>query len=118
MSLLCVILDSYFDSSLVGADANPSPRLERVTDVLMDRAKPTYAIFDLGWNDKTAVIVCQRHLSSLRVIDYREDSHKTLDYYSGWLRDRDYAVSELFLPHDGAHDHLTGQSAQRTLEDL
>ena len=23
---------------------------ERVTDVLVDRAKPTYAIFDLGWN--------------------------------------------------------------------
>ena len=71
-----------------------------------------------GGTDKTAVIVCQRHLSSLRIVDYREDSHKTLDYYSGWLRERDYAVSELFLPHDGAHDHLTGQSAQRTLEDL
>lgn len=90
----------------------------RVTDVPVDRFQPVYAVFDLGWNDKTAVIVCQRHLSSLRVIDYREDSHKTLDYYSGWLRERDYAVSELFLPHDGAHDHLTGQSAQRTLEDL
>lgn len=90
----------------------------RATDVPLDRFEPVYAIFDLGWNDKTAVIVCQRHLSSLRVIDYVEDSHKTLDYYSGWLRERDYAVSELFLPHDGAHDHLTGISAQRTLEQL
>lgn len=91
---------------------------KRITDVPMDRFQPVYAVFDLGWNDKTAVIVCQRHLSSLRIIDYREDSHQTLDVYSGWLRDRDYSVSELFLPHDGAHDHLTGQSAQRTLEDL
>jgi phage terminase large subunit len=90
----------------------------RVTDVPVDRFQPVYAVFDLGWNDKTAVVICQRHVSSLRVIDYREDSHKTLDYYSGWLRERDYAVSELFLPHDGAHDHLTGMSAQRTLEQL
>lgn len=91
---------------------------KRVTDVPVDRFQPVYAVFDLGWNDKTAVIVCQRHLSSLRVLDYREDSHRTLDYYSGWLRERDYSVAELFLPHDGAHDHLTGISAQRTLEQL
>jgi phage terminase large subunit len=90
----------------------------RITDVPVDRFQPVYAVFDLGWNDKTAIIVCQRHVSSLRVIDYREDSHKTLDFYSGWLRERDYAVSELFLPHDGGHDHLTGISAQRTLEQL
>ena len=91
---------------------------KRVTDVLVDPSKAVYAVFDLGWNDRTAVIVCQRHLSSLRVVDYIEDSHKRLDYFSGWLRERDYAITELYLPHDGAHDHLTGQSAQRTLEDL
>lgn len=90
----------------------------RCTDVPVDRFQPVYAVFDLGWNDSCAVGLVQRHLSSLRVIDCLENDHKPLDYYSGWLRERDYAVSEIFLPHDGAHDHLTGQSAQRTLEDL
>ncbi len=90
----------------------------RVTDVPVDRFLPVYGVFDLGWNDKTAIIICQRSLSSLRVVDYIEDDHKTLDWYSGQLRGKDYAIGELFLPHDGAHDHLTGQSAQRTLEDL
>lgn len=90
----------------------------RVMDVPADRFLPIYAVFDLGWNDKTSIIICQRAISSLRVIDYLEDDHKTLDWYSGQLRLKDYAISELFLPHDGAHDHLTGQSAQRTLEDL
>lgn len=91
---------------------------KRVCDVRFDPSKPIYAVFDLGWNDSTSVIVCQRHLSSLRIIDYLEDSHQRPDHYSNWLRTRDYAVTELFLPHDGAHDHLTGQSVQRTLEDL
>lgn len=90
----------------------------RVCDVPVDAFNPVYAVFDLGWNDSTAIVVCQRLLSSLRVIDYIEDHHKTLDWYSGQLRSKDYIVNELHLPHDGAHDHLTGQSAQRTLEDL
>jgi phage terminase large subunit len=90
----------------------------RVTDVPVDAFAPVFAVFDLGWNDATAIVLCQRHLSSIRIIDYIEDSHKTLDWYSKQLIDKPYTVQELFLPHDGAHDHLTGQSAQRTLEDL
>ena len=90
----------------------------RVTDVPVDAFHPVFAVFDLGWNDATAIVICQRHLSSIRVIDYIEDSHKTLDWYSQQLIAKPYKVQELFLPHDGAHDHLTGQSAQRTLEDL
>lgn len=91
---------------------------KRICDVPPDTKKPIYGVFDLGWNDSTAVIVCQRHLSSLRITDFYENDHKRTDHYSNWLRERDYTVSELFLPHDGAHDHLTGQSAQRDLEDL
>jgi len=90
----------------------------RITDVPVDRFMPIYAVFDLGWNDKTSIIICQRAVSSIRIVDFLEDDHKTLDWYSGELRKKDYSIVELFLPHDGAHDHLTGQSAQRTLEDL
>lgn len=90
----------------------------RVCDVPVNPSQPAYAVFDLGWNDQTSVIVCQRVVSSLRLVDYHEMTHKRPDYYSQWLRERDYPIQELFLPHDGAHDHLTGQSAQRTFEDL
>lgn len=79
---------------------------------------PVFAVFDLGWNDKTAIIVFQRQMSALRIVDYIEDSHKTIDWYSGELRSKSYRVQELYLPHDGAHNHLTGQSTQRALEDL
>lgn len=90
----------------------------RVTDVPYDPQRPAYAVFDLGFNDSTCIIVCQRHLSSLRVIDFHEASQKRADHYSAWMRQRDYPISEVYLPHDGAHDHLSGQSFQRDLEDL
>ena len=91
----------------------------RVGDFPYDSFAPVYAIWDLGWNDKMAIIIAQRHISQLRVIDYIEDDHKTLDWYSRELRQRPYTISELFLPHDGGHaDYRTGQSAQRILQDL
>lgn len=90
----------------------------RVGDYPVEARLPVYAAFDLGWNDRTAIVVFQRQQSALRVIDYLEGSHQTLDYYSAQLRERPYEVTELFLPHDGAHNHLTGQSAERTLQDL
>jgi hypothetical protein len=31
-----------------------------------------HVIFDLGWNDQMSMILVQRHLSELRVIDYIE----------------------------------------------
>jgi phage terminase large subunit len=84
-----------------------------------DAFLPVYAVWDLGWNDSMSIIIAQRHQSALRVIDYIEDDHKTLDWYSRELRQRDYTISELFLPHDGMHaDYKTGQSAQRILEGL
>jgi hypothetical protein len=37
-------------------------------------------LFGLGWNDNMAINICQRQLSSPRVIDHIEHDHKTLDY--------------------------------------
>ncbi len=91
----------------------------RCGDFPYDAFLPVYAIWDLGWNDSMAIIIAQRHQSALRIIDYLEDDHKTLDWYSRALRELPYTISELFLPHDGAHaDYRTGQSAQRILEGL
>lgn len=78
-----------------------------------------YPVFDLGWNDKMSILICQRIASSLRVIDHLEDDHKTLDWYSRELRKREYNWSTVFLPHDGDHeDYKTGKSAKALLEDL
>ncbi len=90
----------------------------RVGDYPVNAQFPVYAVLDLGWNDATAIVICQREVSALRVIDYLEDHHKPPDWYSAQLRSKPYRVTELFLPHDGAHSHLTGPSPQRAFEDL
>lgn len=90
----------------------------RIGDYPVSAFLPVYAAADLGWNDRTAVVIGQRQGSAIRIIDYLENHHKGLDWYSGELRARPYAITEIILPHDGAHNHLTGASAQRILEDL
>lgn len=84
-----------------------------------DPALKVHAIFDLGWNDKMSIILVQRHLSSLRVIEYIEDSHKTLDWYSAELKKKNLNWGKIWLPHDGAHgDYKTGKSAQQIMEGM
>ena len=43
-------------------------------------------------------MLVQRHLSTLRVIEYLEDSHKTLDWWSAELKRRKVATLEARAP--------------------
>lgn len=84
-----------------------------------DPALKVHPIFDLGWNDKMSIILVQRHLSSLRVIRYIEDSHKTLDWYSAELKKLNLNWGKVWLPHDGAHgDYKTGKSAEQIMREM
>jgi phage terminase large subunit len=84
-----------------------------------DPALKVHVVVDLGWNDKTAIGLFQRHQSALRCIRYIEDDHKTLDWYSAGLRKLNLNWGTLFLPHDGEHANLqTGKSAKQVMEAL
>lgn len=84
-----------------------------------DPTLKVFPVFDLGWNDKMAIGLAQRHISSLRVIWYEEYSHKTLDWISAELKKLNYNWGKVFLPHDGAHgDYKTGKSAKQVMEEL
>lgn len=89
----------------------------RICDVAYDPALKVHVIWDLGWNDCMSLALVQRHLSTIRVIEHLEDSHKTLDWWSAELRKRNHNWGKLWLPHDGAHgDYKTGKSAKQLLE--
>lgn len=91
----------------------------RICNVPYEPRLQVHAIFDLGWNDKMTVILAQRHVSEIRIIDYIEDSHKTLDWYSAKLKSMGLNWGRLWLPHDGAHkDYKTGKSAQTIMQEL
>ena len=90
-----------------------------ICNVPYDPLLKVHAVFDLGWNDSMAIILCQKVRSELRVIEYIEDDHKTLDFYSAMLRNKNLNYGKLFLPHDGAtRDFKTGKSSQEIMQKM
>jgi phage terminase large subunit len=91
----------------------------RARNVPYDPMLKVHAVWDLGWNDQTSIILVQRKLSEVGIIDYIEDSHRTLADYAAELRNKPYNWGADWLPHDGeAKDYKTGRSAQEILQQL
>lgn len=91
----------------------------RFTHVPADSTLKTHTVWDLGWNDKMTIILAQRSASAIYIVDYIEDSHRTVSSYIKQLSDMDHNWGIDFLPHDGAHKNLqTGKSTQEVLDEL
>ncbi len=91
----------------------------RVCPVPYDPALPVHTVWDLGWNDAMAIALVQRGPQDVRVIDYIEDSHRTLDWYVAQLERRPYRWGFDFLPHDGrTRNFQTGKSTADLLREL
>lgn len=92
---------------------------KRICNVPYDPMLKVHVVFDLGWNDAMAISLVQKHTSELRIIEYIETSHKTLDYYSVMLKEKHLNWGTLYLPHDGRHkDYKTGKSAEEIMKAL
>lgn len=89
----------------------------RVCNVPYDPLLPVHTVWDLGWNDAMTVSMVQRGPRDVRLIDYIEDSHRTLDWYVGQLEKRPYRWGTDFLPHDGrTRNFQTGKSTEEQLK--
>lgn len=90
---------------------------KRICRVPYDPMLKVHVVFDLGWNDAMAISLVQKHASEIRIIEYIEDSHKTLDYYSSLLKEKKMNWGKVYLPHDGRHkDFKTGKSAEEIMQ--
>ena len=103
-------------SAVVGAiyakEVDTAIRERRVTRVPYDPRLSVHTIWDLGWNDSMTISLVQRVRSEIRIIDYIEDSHRTLDSYCAELKEKRLNWGVDWLPHDGAtKDFKTGRSA-------
>lgn len=91
----------------------------RARDVPYDPTLPVHTVWDLGWNDAMSIIMVQRGPQDVRVIDYIEDSHRTLDWYVAELEKRPYRWGTDYLPHDGkTRNFQTGKSTEIMLREL
>jgi phage terminase large subunit len=93
----------------------------RLCPVPYDPKLNVFSVWDLGWNDKMAIGVVQTAASSVRIIDYIEDSHRTYESYVNELREKPYWHKHklAYLPHDGkAKNPQTGLSPIELLPKL
>lgn len=108
---------AVIDGAIYAQEVQSAVTDGRFTNVPYNPELKVHTIWDLGWNDSMTIIMAQRHGSALYVIDYIEDSHKTLDQYVQMLKDRRYNWGTDFLPHDGRHkDFKYGKSAEEMLQ--
>lgn len=92
---------------------------KRVCPVPYDPMLPVHTVWDLGWNDAMTIGFVQRGLRDVRIIDYIEDSNRTLDWYVGQIERRPWRWGSDFIPHDGrTRNFQTGKSTEELLQAL
>ena len=88
----------------------------RLTNVPYDPSLPVHTVWDLGWNDAMTIGFVQKGPMDVRIIDYIEDSHRTLDWYVAQIEKRPYRWGTDYLPHDGrTRNYQTGKSTEEQL---
>jgi len=112
-----------FDAALVGAyygrEMNDAETQGRICPVPRETASETFVIFDLGWGDSSALIFAQVVGREPRIIDYHESSNQSVPFYATLIRDKNYGIRRIILPHDGGNGQLaTGVSYSRQFSEL
>lgn len=104
------------EGAIYAAEIDTLHRENRVREVPYDPMLKVHTVWDLGWNDSMSIILVQRSASEIRIIDYIEDSHRTLDSYVAELRDRRWNWGTDYLPHDArAKDFKSGKSTEEIM---
>jgi phage terminase large subunit len=105
-------------TEVTGAIWGPELRLaqqeHRLTKVPYDRSVAVSTFWDLGRADSTAIIFAQVVAMQFRVIDYIEDSGKSIHEYLKMLQEKPYIYAIDWLPHD-ARAHVLG--SKRSIEE-
>ena len=90
----------------------------RIGRVPYDASAGTYAVFDLGISDSTAIWWFQMIGREIHLIDYYENSGEELGHYISMLHNKGYNYTTIYLPHDAKQRELqTGKTRVEFFED-
>jgi phage terminase large subunit len=108
---------SAVDGAIYAAEIAALQEEGRLCHAPYDPTLKVHTVWDLGWNDSMCIALVQRSPSGeVRIIDYIEDSHRTLDSYVMQLIDMRLNWGFDFLPHDGrTKDFKSGKSSEEIL---
>lgn len=100
--------DAVYKAEIMKAEKNG-----QFCRVPYDARKPVDVIFDLGWGDLVSMWFMQTFPFDTRLIDYHEDSHKSMDHYLQVLQSKGYTYGQLIFPWDGGVKSVaTGKSCE------
>ncbi|TXH15306.1 MAG: PBSX family phage terminase large subunit [Hyphomicrobiaceae bacterium] len=108
------------DGAIYAREVSALYEERRVRPTPRDPMLRVHTVWDLGWNDATAIGFFQRAGSELRMIDYMEESFVTLDEWAQRLDATKYRFGNAWLPHDAfAKTHASnGRSTADILKAL
>jgi len=90
----------------------------QIINLPYDPKLKVHVVVDLGWNDAMSIILVQKNVSEIRIIDYIEDTHRKLTDYSQELKEKKYNWGKMFIPHDGYNERVEAASAYNILKTL
>ena len=73
---------------------------KQITRVPVNPAYPVNTAWDLGYNDKTAIIFFQQVGHQIHIVDYYENSNEAFPHYAKVLKEKDYIFEHHYGPHD------------------
>lgn len=109
------------DGAIYFNELTAATKVGRIRNVPHDPMLKVHTVWDLGYNDKVAIIFVQRVASEIRVIRYLEDNLKDLPWYVSELKKlTEYNWGKDYLPHDGYAARLEsgGKSTWNILKTL
>lgn len=87
----------------------------RVTRVPYDSVSEVFTAWDLGFGDSTAIWWLQFVGRELRWLECYENSGEQLDHYAQVVKSKPYNYGKHYLPHDGGHGNIRGDSVSKQL---
>ena len=87
----------------------------RITRVPYDPGCEVFTAWDLGFGDATSIWWLQFVGRELRWLEYYENAGEQLDHYAKIVKSKpyNYALHGHFLPHDGGHGNIRGDSVSK-----
>jgi len=97
-----------FEAAIIGAYYGQELRritdLNRITDIEYDPMFPCHTVWDLGFNDSTAIIWFQVVFGEIRILDHHSSNGQPIPFYIGLLQQKEeefgYKYGTHWLPHD------------------
>lgn len=113
---------SSVEGAIFGAEMAQAETEGRIGNVPYDRTRPVTTIWDLGFGDATAIWFVQPLNGWYNIVDYLEDSGRTIEWYLIQLQQKGYLYDVDWLPHDGVdtiiHHKLASGDRSRSIESI